>query len=205
MNNCCSESLVEATPSGLNIEELIGYATGANNMPGVIALVFKQQTSVAGFSINSQLSLLTLSFPNLTAISGASAPFSASSNPVLTSINAQSLQSFVFTSTINFNPALKALSFPALVKSGTLNWAFNAALDTVSLPQWTPANGKNVVLNDCALTQASVDHVLARCVANPAYVSGTVNLSGGSNASPSATGLADAATLTARGVNVSHN
>ena len=42
-------------------------------------------------------------------------------------------------------------------------------------------------------------------VANAGYVSGTIDLSGGTNATPSAGGLADAATLTGRGVTVVHN
>ncbi len=70
-----------------------------------------------------------------------------------------------------------------------------------------PTDGKLIGFQDCALSVESVDHILARCVASAGYVSGNVNLSGGTNAVPSAAGLTSKATLEGRdpGVTVTVN
>lgn len=82
----------------------------------------------------------------------------------------------------------------------------NTSCTTVNFAVFLPTNGKNVDFSNCALSQASVDHVLARCVANVAYVSGSVNLSGGTNSAPTSVGVgSDYETLTLRGVTVSVN
>ena len=71
----------------------------------------------------------------------------------------------------------------------------------------------NFVITNAALNQASVDGILTALaylngtVNSPyaAYSNKTVNLSGGTSATPSATGLAAKATLVARGCTVTHN
>lgn len=200
------ESLVEATPSGLNIEELIGFSTFNNNLPGVIALVFKQKTMVAGFNIGKQASLISVSWPNLVRVTGASAQFLISNNTVLTSISAPLLESVSDDFIGSNNLVLPALSFPSLVTVGDrLEFNLNVALKDVSLPVFVPKNNQQIAFNGCALTQASVDHILARCVASVAFVTGTVDLGDGTNATPSAAGLANKAILEARGVTVQTN
>jgi len=62
----------------------------------------------------------------------------------------------------------------------------------------------SVLLQDNALTQAAVDNVLAALVESGA-INGTLNLSGGTNAIPSAAGLADKAILEGDGWTVTVN
>ena len=104
---------------------------------------------------------------------------------------------------------LTSLSLPEFVEIaaafGEVIVIYNSSLATVSMPKFLPRNGHEVDFRFNALNQASVDHILARCVANPAYVSGTVKLQGGTNAAPSVAGLADKATLIGRGVTVVTN
>jgi hypothetical protein len=86
-------------------------------------------------------------------------------------------------------------------------------LTTVTLNQTPKFYGGNITITGAALNQASVDGILVALAymdgtANapyPAYSSRTVNLSGGTSSTPSATGLAAKATLVARGCTVTHN
>lgn len=136
---------------------------------------------------------------------------SAQNNPSLTSIV---LTSLVNGGTDNFNISgdvtLTTVSLPAMITCATgLFQSINAAgctlLANVSFPNYLPTNGRNITFTGCALSQASVDHILARAVANPAYVSGTINTTGGTSATPGAQGILDKATLQARGVTVLTN
>lgn len=102
-------------------------------------------------------------------------------------------------------PTLVSLSAPLLVTCGEIACAGATSLADVSLPSWLPTNGSSINFNSCALTEASVDHILARCVANPAYVSGTVDLAAGTNAPPGVQGQADVLILQGRGCTVNTN
>ena len=73
------------------------------------------------------------------------------------------------------------------------------------MPALVPINGVSFNVQNCALTAASVNALLARFVANAAYVSGSIDLSGGTSAAPTGQGITDSATLTGRGVTVSTN
>jgi hypothetical protein len=86
-----------------------------------------------------------------------------------------------------------------------------SALTTIPAGFFTNAKSKyygNAFIN-CALTQASVDNILvsiARSVVNtPSLTNGTLNMTGGTSAAPSATGLAAKAALVAAGWTVTHN
>lgn len=70
--------------------------------------------------------------------------------------------------------------------------------------QSIPNNGQTINFNGSGLDQASVDLILAAGVAG-GMSSGSIDLSGGTNSTPSAAGLADAATLTTNGVIVTTN
>lgn len=170
--------------------------------------------------ISSCAALTTVSFPNLVSIGES---LEINSCPIVTTVNFDSLQTLgswcddpvsgYYLLSFSFNSSLTSISLPSFV--GFDDMAFvpyagvqstnNPALTTVSMPNFIPNNTIDVDFRFNALNQASVDHILARCVANPAFVSGTVKLNGGTNAAPSSGGLADAATLTGRGVLVSHN
>jgi hypothetical protein len=86
-------------------------------------------------------------------------------------------------------------------------------LQTFTVNQTPMYYALNFICTGAALNQASVDGILVALayqdgVANapyPAWSNKTVNLSGGTSATPSATGLAAKATLVARGCTVTHN
>ena len=71
--------------------------------------------------------------------------------------------------------------------------------------------GGNVTITGAALNQASVDGILVSLAAldgtngTTAWSSKTVNLSGGTSSTPSATGIAATATLVGRGCTVTTN
>lgn len=88
---------------------------------------------------------------------------------------------------------------------GAISASGCTVLSSVSFPNYLPTNGSAINFSAAALSQVSVDHVLARAVANAAYVSGTITLDGGTSSTPSGAGLADKATLIARGVTVLTN
>ncbi len=122
-----------------------------------------------------------------------------------------------------------ALSFPALTTCGAFFCTFNTHLITLSfigapVISWnisgndctalttvlfgggaTFANGISIDFTNCALTQATVDAILAAAVRGGGFVTGTINLNLGTNSAPSGAGLADVGTLTGRGVTVTVN
>jgi len=103
---------------------------------------------------------------------------------------------------------LVSLSYPSFIAStvGTVvEVSGNPLLVSVSLPNFFPINGTQITFSENALNDTSVNHILARAVANPGYVSGAIDLSGGTNAAPTGQGIIDAATLDGRGVNVTTN
>ena len=109
---------------------------------------------------------------------------------------------------IEYATDLVALHFPYLVsldptsiQSGVLLFLrHNPGLTTIELPVFLPTQGMTLDFQDNALTAATVNAVLARLVANPAFTSGTVHLEGAGNAAPTGQGLTDKATLLGRGV-----
>jgi hypothetical protein len=84
-------------------------------------------------------------------------------------------------------------------------------LTTVGANAFDNAKATNYTLafTNCALTQTSVDNILvsvAKSVTNtPTLINGTLNMTGGTSATPSATGLAAKASLVAAGWTVTHN
>ena len=114
--------------------------------------------------------------------------------------NAQSLQSISL-------PDLVSIKFGGMVAL-TINGC--PSLTTISLPALAsiPA-GTWYDFGNNALSQATVDHILAKFVAaSPASTNGqytTLYLNNGSNATPSAAGLASKAILVSRGWTVNHN
>lgn len=159
---------------------------------------------------------------NLSSVTTMTTAFTIVDNPLLTTVDFSSLVTINYDLTgpsgtnkgfiwVENNAALTSLSFPALT---TLNQGAIAseayirncaALTTISFPNLTIPNDLWLDFTNNALSQASVDHVLARLVANPAYVTGQVQLQGGTNSAPSVAGLADKATLAGRGVTVTTN
>jgi hypothetical protein len=97
------------------------------------------------------------------------------------------------------NAALTNITLTNLAVTGCpFNASFCAALTTVNLPNWLPEieNQESAVdLRSCALTAATVNHILARCVAAENFLENTVYLNGGTSASPTGQGITDKSTL----------
>lgn len=180
-----------------------GLTISGNTLLASVAL--PELLSTAGtFSVGTNAALTSLSIPKLASVT----QFNCQSNATLTAISAPLLatSSGGLSMGLTGNTLLASISFPELVTvAGGINAANLANLTTVTLTKYLPTNAKAQNFGGCALNQASVDHILARCVANAAYVSGTVTLSGGTNSTPSAQGLTDKATLIGRGCTVATN
>lgn len=229
---CPQDMQVAWTPTNLKLGQLIGFVTFDTTpaLPGITSLTFNQSTTQEAIDIEQAAQLISVSCPNLTTITG-NGYFSMDGNSALTSVscpllasvlsapgvqvrNCASLTTVNFNSLttvgaqlyFNFNASLVSLSLPSLTTvAADLNCQSCPSLTTVSVPLFLPTNGKQVLFDSCALTAASVNHILARCVANAGYVTGTVDLSGGTSAAPSGQGVADKATLIGRGVTVNTN
>jgi len=176
------------------------------------------------FQIYGWSNLTTASFPLLETVLGS---FSIDAN-ALSSIDLASLQTVQTVGGGNglslSNTTLATLSLPVftgtkltLFSNGSLT-SFSAPnfasgpievssplLTTFTLTAYSPANGVDINFNGCALTQAKVDEILAKAVANAGYVSGTIDLQGGTNSAPSGAGAANKAILIGRGVTVLTN
>lgn len=155
-------------------------------------------------------------------------------SPIFASITTVSLPSFTFSATFaptfalctslsvpvlsvigsSFAPVLASittLSLPSLTYVGTTFSVTAANLVTFSMGSTLKSIGGNFTLTGAKLDQASVDGILVSLAAldgtngTTAYSSKTVNLSGGTNATPSATGLAAKVTLVARSCTVTNN
>jgi hypothetical protein len=112
---------------------------------------------------------------------------------------------------IRFCSNLTSISLPSLVSmpnsEGYYGFQFqqNPLLETIDVSSYVPLNGASVNCEGCKLVAASVNQILAVHVANPAYVSGVINLSGGTTSAPTGQGITDKATLIGRGVQVLTN
>lgn len=152
-------------------------------------------------------------------------------NTLITTMQLPSLVNYPAVAGITADGVLLTLSLPVCVDDGgnlqsdllamtglvtlNLNALVTPSLDfdltaspnlaNINLSAMIAPDGTNFNFLGCSLTQVSVDHILARLVSNPAYISGTVDLSGGTNAAPGVQGAADVITLTGRGVIVTTN
>jgi len=152
--------------------------------------------------INGQTVLASISLPLLTNCPGR---FFVNNNPALPSFSAPSLASVGGNLEMYGNTVMTSVSLPALQTAGVMLIFNNPALASINLSSYVPTNGNTEDYANNALTAAAIDAILTRYVANSAYVSGTINLSGGTTAAPDAAGLALIAILTGRGVTVNHN
>ena len=149
----------------------------------------------------------TLTAPNLTYVGNS---FSAIGSAI-TTVDFSSLQ---YVGGL-FNPQftlVTTLNLPAIVRIiAAISLTACPALATFSLGSTLKQVGNNVIITGAALSQASVDGVLVSLAAldgtngTTAWSSLTVDMSGGSSATPGATGLAAKATLVGRGCTVTTN
>lgn len=171
---------------------------------GLTAISLPLLATVAGLlGIDGSDALATISIPSLTACGR----LNINSNSALTSFSAPSLQTVGGILTVNSNAIITSVNLASLT---TCSGAFfqihlNPALTSLTLGAFVPPNGQNIQMDGNALPAATVNFVLHQAVLNAGYVSGTIDLFGGTNAAPSGQGIADKATLIGRGVTVNTN
>jgi len=157
-----------------------------------------------GYSFNLNKTYLDKLF--IPTLAQLASDFFCCGNSSLTSLSVPELVSMGGYFYCVNNASLTSLSLPVLARVGGYFACYNhASLTTVDLSSYLPTNDTYQDFSGSALTAASVNHILARCVANPAYVSGAVHLNSGTNAAPTGQGITDVATLRRRGVTVTIN
>lgn len=191
------EGIVSYTPAGT---ELVSTDLVSLSMPN-LKVVLSSQFSVAATGLTA-LNLNNLIFTQNLAF------FNLSS---LAFLNLPSLK-YVNTLVVSSSTGIANINLGALVKTyGNITINNCAFLDTITLSNGIIQIGGNFVAASCALTQVSVDNILVKLAAlngtggTVSYDNKTVNLAGGTNAAPSATGLSAKAVLQARGCTVTHN
>ncbi|MFA5264920.1 MAG: hypothetical protein WC378_13940 [Opitutaceae bacterium] len=208
------QPMTMAALTTLSIPVLVrtGSSFGPNGMASLTTLSGPELVTVGGpFQPGSMAALTTLSFPKLMYSAG----ISISSMASLTAISLPEFVSASGTVAINSMPALTTISLPNLVSTAGYIYgnSSNGNITTVDLSALkTLGTGTIISFAGQKLTQASVDHILARVAlmdgTNGTMVFGTgktLVLNGGTNATPSATGLANKAIIVARGATVNTN
>lgn len=193
-----------ASFSAPNLQKVIGsLAFVGHPLLGAISLPALQTVGVGGsFAFAFELATVAaVSAPALTHVGqlivGGSANITL---PALTTIDG------TLSTTLDAgSPTLTSLSLAALVSCDQISPSSLTSLVTFSVPSLVPHNTMVIQIIGAALNATSVNQILARCVANAAYVSGTINLSGGTSSPPTGQGATDKATLIGRGVSVTTN
>lgn len=200
------------TPTSVKLGELVGFASHpAAPVSGVTTLTLDQVTMLDGIQLDTWPNLTSISGPNLTGINPLLASglfgmaiYSCSalttiSFPVITAIGPSGIG-------LGSNHVLVTTSFPLLVTSKDGIFIDDCPLlTTFSLPSYVPGNGEEQVISNCGLNAASVNAFLHRLTLNAGYVSGNVDLSGGTNAAPTGQGIIDKGLLIGRGATVTTN
>lgn len=196
------ESTAQYLLSGVDMENQTTLQTAS--FPNLIAC---NGTVYSAFSFSGSTALISISAPLLQSVHD---DFIQTGCAALTTISLPSLQTVgTIGNSSGFNTdqcaALTSLILPSLVTANTATMQCNLCplLTTVDLSMFVPTNGQQIAFDGCALSVASVNHILARCIANAGYVSGIVDLQDQTPpAPPSGQGIADKATLIGRGVTV---
>ena len=158
-----------------------------------------------GLSLYTDSVTTTLTCPNLVSVGGSVGVYlttftvlTSASFPVLGLVSGGSLE---IDNDAGANLLLASISAPNLVTvTNNISCANNPSLTTIDWSSWLPTDGTTITFAGCALTAASVELILSRCVAS-SVTTCTIDLSGGTNAgltSLSAQGQTDAATLGAQ-------
>lgn len=175
-------------------------------LPLLTSLTLTSLQAVTGAFGLTAASLTTLAMPALTTLGAGFAPVCAAA----TTVTLTSLSSITGTVAASF-ASLTTLSLPALTTVTSTFTITAANLVTFSMNTGLLNIGGNFTMTGMKLNQASVDGILVRLAAldgtggTTSYNNRTVNLSGGTSSTPSATGLAAKATLQARGCTVTTN
>lgn len=196
----------------------ITFLNGLNltNCPDLITVSFSSLNDVAGDINISSNAVITINLNSLKTCDGSmvlafnkiaslsmpafqtlAGDFNLHDDPAVGSINLPSLTSCSSITTVN-DATLTTLSCPALtsVSSGNLNCSTCPLLTSVNIGSAVIADFGTIDFSGCALNAASVNSILARCVASNVH-NCDIELSGGTNSAPTGQGLSDKATLLA--------
>ncbi len=201
-----------ATATSVSFSGVSNITTFTASFPSATTINFSSLATIANSFAPVLTAVTSYSFPALATVSG---PTFTPTGPAATSVDFSSLATLSSTSgtnTLSF-AILTTLSLPALVTVASTNpFTITAPnLTTFSMNSGLHKIGGNFILTGAALNQASVDGILVSLAAldgtggTTAYSSHTVNLSGGTSSTPSATGLTAKTTLQGRGCTVTTN
>lgn len=204
-------TIISTNLTALDFPALTGITAGAlfvssnTNLNSISAAVLAD----VGHDINTDnnTSLASISFPSLTHFGNAPPDWISSFNPALTSVDASVLAHAEGGLNFDSCPSLISLSFPALtlIDGDVFSANDSTTLVTVSASSLIYSdNAVGVSFINCALDAASVNEILARCVAS-GLTAATIDLSGGTSSAPTGQGIIDAATLTTAGCSVTTN
>jgi hypothetical protein len=88
---------------------------------------------------------------------------------------------------------------------GNITITGNLNLYDIFLGNWSPTSGNTDSFANNNLSSDTVNALLASYVMNGSYLAGSIDLSGGTNATPTNQGATDYCTLQGRGVTVTIN
>ena len=205
----CVDFGIDWEPASFELEKYISVFVGDEfpGLNGATGLSFEADEYVRDvgsfdyFFIWNNTTIQTISFPNMVTLgTGITIRYLTA----LTSLLMPNLTTVLDLNAVFLRcedcTSLTSVSLPSLVGLNDNMSFYNcSSLSSFSAQNMVVKNNKNIDFENTALDQTSVDHVLARLVANPLYKDGTVWLNGGTVSTPSAAGLADKATLLARG------
>lgn len=158
-----------------------GYAILCSDCPNLTVFEFNALTTCSQLAFSNNAAMASLSFPALVDVPVGNGLFITSNN------------------------ALLSVSMPLFQNSLALQISLNPLLTTITLTAFSPTDGVNYDFSVNALDQATVDAILANAAATLTYISGFLQLQGGTNSPPSAAGVINAGIISARGVTVTTN
>lgn len=163
--------------------------------------VFSDMPALTSVTLTNLKNVGMASFNGRLDWSNCDALVTISMNSLLGVGNSIVFNGCLLLATVNMTAAWLILNDTGIV----LNGDNCPALVTWNAPNWQQIqNGVTVQWPSCALNAASVNQILAQCVAS--NVSGcTIDISGGTSAAPSGQGVADKATLIGNGNTVNTN
>lgn len=149
--------------------------------------------------------LTTISLPSLMTVGGT---LLLSNSAALTTMSFAALATVGLSGdsiTADFCFVLTTASFPSLVSVfGDISFPSCTVLNSVTFTNFVFANGRTFQIDNCALSAASVNHLLARLVAS-GTTSAALDTSNGTSSAPTGQGIADKAAAILAGNTVSTN
>lgn len=193
-----------ASLSSLNFDGLV-TANGIvlTNNDSLTAIAFPAMTTVTnGVGVDGHAILTTI---NLSALLTVGSTFIVVSNPLLTTLNLSGLLSCGDNFTVN-DSRLTSLTLPALTSDLPQNVQVsgNSLLTTFSMNGRSWVDGKTIDFKTNALNQASVDLIIHAGITG-GMTSGSIDVSGVGNSTPSAAGQIEAGILNMAGCTVTFN